>query len=172
MKPDIKIRLLKRSDIQPIAATFARLGWDKPSTNYERYLEEQGAGDWVVLVASVAGVFAGYVTIVWESPYPYFWQGGIPEIVDFNVLPRFQRRGIGTRLMDAAEGRIAACSPVAGIGVGMTADYGAAQILYVKRGYIPDGRGLIKDGQPLTYGEQVTVDDELTLYFTKSLEVD
>lgn len=60
-------------------------------------------------------------------------------------------------------------APVAGIGVGMTPDYGAAQILYVKRGYIPDGRGLTKDGLPLVYGGQVTIDDSLTLYFLKSL---
>ena len=29
----------------------------------------------------------------------------------------------------------------AGIGFGLYADYGAAQRLYIKRGYIPDGRG-------------------------------
>jgi hypothetical protein len=71
--------------------------------------------------------------------------------------------------MDEAEGRIAQRSPKAGIGVGLTADYGPAHILYIKRGYIPDGRSLTKDGRPLGYGEQISVDDRLTLYFTKRL---
>jgi ribosomal protein S18 acetylase RimI-like enzyme len=158
-----------RSDIQPIAAAFVELGWDKPAPQYEGYLKEQMAGERVVLVASLDGVFAGYLTILWESPYPFFWADRIPEIVDFNVLPRFRRKGIGTRLMDEAEKRIAERSPVVGIGVGMTSDYGAAQILYVNRGYIPDGRGLIVDGQPVVQGDLVTIDDALTLYFLKTL---
>jgi len=71
--------------------------------------------------------------------------------------------------MDKAENEIAKKSPVAGIGVGMTADYGAAQRMYVLRGYIPDGRGLhYKDHYPV-YGETVTVDDDLALYLTKKL---
>jgi ribosomal protein S18 acetylase RimI-like enzyme len=172
MKTNIRIHLLQKSDIQPIAAAFAQLGWDKPASQYERYLKEQQTGERLVLVASDGGIFAGYLTILWESPYPFFWQAGIPEIVDFNVLPKFRRQGIGTRLMEEAETRIAERSPLAGIGVGMTADYGAAQILYVKQGYIPDGRGLIKDGQLLTYGDRIIFDDGLAIYFTKSLRND
>ena len=167
--PSIQIRLLQPSDIQPIAAAFAKLGWDKPADQYVRYLTEQDAGDRVVLVAACDGVFTGYLTILWESPYPFFWKDGIPEIVDFNVLPRFRRKGIGSLLMDEAEKRIAERSTITGIGVGLTPDYGAAQILYVKRGYVPDGRGLVKDGQPLPYGNQVILDDSLMLYFLKSL---
>ena len=37
--------------------------------------------------------------------------------------------------------RDAGRSPLAGIGFGLYADYGAAQRLYVKCGYLPDGRG-------------------------------
>ena len=57
--------------------------------------------------------------------------------------------------------------PVAGIGVGMTADYGAAQRLYIKRGYVPDGRGLVAGEHHVSWGETVRVDDDLVLYFTK-----
>jgi GNAT superfamily N-acetyltransferase len=89
--------------------------------------------------------------------------------VDFNVLPHHRRRGIGSRLMDAAERRIAERAPIAGIGVGMDRDYGAAQQLYVKRGYVPDGRGLTSHHRQLAWGETVTVDDGLALYFTKEL---
>lgn len=168
------IRLLKPTDIDPIAAAFAELGWDKPASQYEKYLSEQEAGQRVVLVAHY-GVqnlpildSAGYVTICWQSDYPPFREQNIPEIVDFNVLPKFRRQGIGTALMDAAESRVAAISPVVGLGVGMTADYGAAQRMYAKRGYIPDGRGLHSRGQPVQYGQSAPVDDDLVLYLTKT----
>ena len=138
----VEIRLLTVQDIQPIVVTFAKLGWNKPASQYERYLAEQKSGRRSVLVATLKEVFAGYVTILWESEYPSFRETGIPEIVDFNVLPMLRRQGIGTHLMDEAERRIAERSSIAGIGVGLTGDYGAAQILYFKRGYIPDGRGI------------------------------
>jgi ribosomal protein S18 acetylase RimI-like enzyme len=169
VKPKIHIHLLKSDDIPEIAAAFAQLGWNKPASQYEHYLKEQDAGERVVLVATIDGEFAGYVTILWESHYPYFWQAEIPEIVDFNVLPKFRQQGIGSQLMDEAERRIAERSPIAGIGVGLTADYGMAQILYVKRGYIPDGRGIVKDGKPLVNGERISIDDGVILYFTKVL---
>lgn len=171
----LTIRLLQTSDIIPIAAAFAELGWDKPASQYEKYLSEQESGQRVVLVAWV-GVrnlpildFAGYLTICWQSHHPPFREQGIPEIVDFNVLPKFRRQGIGAALMGEAESRVAARSPRVGLGVGMTADYGAAQRMYAKRGYIPDGRGLHSRGQPAQYGQSVLVDDELVLYFTKEL---
>lgn len=166
----VEIRLLEETDIQPIAMAFAELGWDKPAEQYQRYLAEQQAGLRVVLVASLDGIFAGYVTIVWASGYAPFLETRIPEIVDFNVLPRFRRQGIGSQLMSAAEGRIAKRSTVAGIGVGLTPDYGAAQILYVRRGYVPDGRGICWGEKRCQHGDRVIVDDGLTLYFTRQLK--
>jgi hypothetical protein len=71
--------------------------------------------------------------------------------------------------MDKAENEIARVSKVAGIGVGMTPDYGAAQRMYVLRGYIPDGRGMHYRGHFIQYGEQMTVDDNMALYLTKDL---
>ncbi len=71
--------------------------------------------------------------------------------------------------MDAAEQRVAERYPIVGIGVGMDPDYGAAQRLYVNRGYIPDGRGLVSHGRPVTHGQTVPIDDGLALYFTKQL---
>jgi GNAT superfamily N-acetyltransferase len=163
------IRPLLLSDIEPIAAAFTAIGWNKPASQYQAYLAEQEAGQRVVLVAIVETVFAGYLTICWQSLYPPFREAKIPEIVDFNVLPDFRRHGIGSRLMGEAEARIAEVSPLAGIGVGMTADYGAAQRIYARRGYLPDARGLMYDHHPVQYGQDVRVDDDLCLYFTKQL---
>ena len=165
--PELLLRPLENDDIQPIAAAFAAMGWNKPAAQYQAYLQEQQAGARDVVVAAWEGVFAGYVTICWQSSYPLFREANIPEIVDLNVLPQFRRRGIASALMDAAEERIACVSKVVGIGVGMTADYGAAQRMYARRGYIPDGRGLASSGRPLVYGDHVRVDDDLCLYFTR-----
>jgi GNAT superfamily N-acetyltransferase len=165
----LTIRLLQPQDIHPIAAAFAALGWDKPASQYEQYLAEQETGARVVLVAWLDGEFAGYVTLCWQSHYPFFREQNLPEIVDFNVLPRFRCQGLGEKLMDEAERRVAEVSPRVGLGVGMTADYGSAQRMYVRRGYLPDGRGLFSRGEPVQYGQFVLVDDDLVLYLTKDL---
>lgn len=164
------IRFLESRDIPEIARAFQELGWHKPASLYERYLLEQESGTRNVYVAFVEGQFAGYLTICWKSSYEAFLESGIPEIVDFIMLPKFRRMGIGTQLMDLAESEIARVSRVAGIGVGMDADYGAAQKLYVLRGYIPDGLGLHWKDHHVRFRETITVDDDLALYFTKVLK--
>lgn len=166
---DADIRLFDNKDIVEIKTAFAELGWNKPASQYERYWVEHVFHLRTVYVASVAGQFAGYLTICWKSTYEPFRKAHIPEIVDFNVLPIFRRRGIGTQLMDTAEDEISKVSSTAGIGVGMTPDYGAAQRLYALRGYVPDGLGLHWKDYPVQYGEQVRVDDDLVLYLTKEL---
>jgi ribosomal protein S18 acetylase RimI-like enzyme len=165
----VLVRTMRAEDSAAVAAAFAAQGWHKPEAQYTRYLDESARKRRDVLLAERAGEFAGYVTIVWESEYQPFREAGIPEIVDFNVLIKHQRCGVGTALLDEAERRIAERSPIAGIGVGLTADYGAAQVLYIKRGYIPDGRGLVQNGQAIRHGERITVDDDLAIYFTKRL---
>ena len=158
------IWLLQEKDIPEIVTTFQQIGWDKPAFQYECYFMEQLLEARDVYVAFVENKFVGYLTILWTSGYQPFHEEKIPEIADFNVLPKFRRQGIGSALMNLAETEIAKVSPVAGIGVGMTPDYGAAQRMYVLRGYVPDGRGLhYKDHYPI-YGEQITVDDDLVLY--------
>jgi GNAT superfamily N-acetyltransferase len=168
-KAQAHIQSLERSDIPEIAEAFQEIGWNKPASQYERYLMEQALKIRDMYIARVDGRFAGYLTICWQSTYASFREKQIPEIMDFNVLPNFRRMGIGTQLMDRAEAEIAKVSPVAGIGVGMTPDYGAAQRLYVLRGYIPDGNGLYYLGRPMQYGQALKVDDNLALYLTKEL---
>jgi GNAT superfamily N-acetyltransferase len=165
----VQIRDLADHDPERIARALEALGWTKPVETYERDLVEQATGVRAVLVAEVDDAFAGYLTVVWGSPYPPFRDGGIPEIKDLNVLPVFRRRGVGTALMDAAERLASERGPVVGIGVGMDSDYGAAQAMYVRRGYVPDARGLTSHGRHVAWGDTVKVDDDLVLYFTKML---
>lgn len=87
--------------------------------------------------------------------------------MDLNVLPPFRRHGIGTELLDAAEREASTRSDQVGLGVGLYSNYGNAQRLYVKRGYIPDGRGITRGYEMLEPGTMVCVDDTLLLWFTK-----
>lgn len=165
----ITIRKLVEKDCSIISAAFAEQGWDKPPQKYQTYFNEQQNGQRTVLIAEFNRKFAGYLTICWKSDYPPFRARKIPEIVDLNVLKKFQKRGTGTLLMDRAEGLAAEKSKVIGIGVGLFSDYGKAQRLYVKRGYVPDGLGIWQNGKFLKYGDEIRVDDGLILYFTKNL---
>ncbi|NUO59949.1 MAG: GNAT family N-acetyltransferase [Hamadaea sp.] len=151
-------------------AAFAELGWPgKDENKFCRYLSEQAAGDRAVVVAELNGWFAGYVTVVWNSDYRPFLDAGIPEIKDFNVLPAYRRRGIGSALMDAAERLVARRTTIVGLGVGLYSDYGTAQRMYAKRGYVPDGRGIMYAGEPVPPGQAVRIDDDACLMYTREL---
>jgi ribosomal protein S18 acetylase RimI-like enzyme len=169
MNAKITIREMLEGDPPSIAAAFTAQGWNKPLSQYLRYWQESLEGERVVLLAEYTGQFAGYLKIVWESDYPPFREAGIPEIADFNVLIKFRRLKIGTALMDEAENRIALRSPLAGIGVCMHVDFGAAQVLYARRGYVPDGRGIYYQEHYPQYGEQVRIDDDLVLHLTRQV---
>ena len=166
----IIIRELANADCHVLAHAFASQGWNKPVELFERYLSGRSAGKRSALVAEIGGDLAGYVTVDWIPEYPMFKERSIPEIVDLNVLVKFQKRGVGTHLMEAAEQLVAERSDTVGIRVGLDADYGNAQHLYIKRGYLPDGLGISQRGRFLKYGDAVTVDDDLTIGFTKSLK--
>lgn len=163
------IRDLGVEDCRAISLAFADQGWQKPESQYRQYLNDQQNGLRDVLVAELQREFAAYLTIQWQSGYWPFQLANIPEIVDLNVLKKFQRQGVATALLDEAERRVKKVSDTIGIGFGLTSDYGAAQILYVRRGYVPDGRGLVKDSIPLKLGATVVVNHDLVIFLTKAL---
>jgi len=169
MNEQIPIRRLVPGDCVTISEAFAEQGWDKPSGQFQNYLAEQTEGKREVFVAEIDREFAGYVTLLWLSKYPPFLEKNIPEVCDLNVLIKFRNRGTGSALLEVAERIASKQTTTIGIGVGLTDDYGDAQRLYVNRGYIPDGRGVSQNGTPLEYGDKVTVDDDLNLYFIKTL---
>ena len=105
-----------------------------------------------------------------DSKWGAFAGKGYPEIVDFGVLEKYRRLGIGGKLMDTAEGIAAEYSNTVYLGVGLHSGYGSAQRMYVKRGYIPDGTGVWyreKVCEPYT---DCCNDDDLVLYFSKQLK--
>jgi GNAT superfamily N-acetyltransferase len=169
MSAAIEIRPLREGDEPVISASFDAIGWTKPVEQYVRYLDEQRSGVRFCWVAHAGGEFAGYVTLRWDPDYPGVAGTGIPEVQDLNVLPHFRRRGIASRLLDVAEAEAAKRSSVIAIGVGLHPGYNAAQVLYVKRGYIPDGLGVTYNERYVAEGESATFDDNLVLHFLKKL---
>jgi GNAT superfamily N-acetyltransferase len=161
------IRAMGESDPEVISAAFSAIGWDKPPALYRHYLAQQQEGRRLAWVAEWQGEFAGYVTLLWTSAYGPFAERQVPEVADLNVLPQHRRQGIGNALLDQAESAASARSAVVGIGVGLYADYGAAQRIYARRGYLPDGRGIIYRNQPVEPGAVVRIDDDATLMLTR-----
>ena len=164
------IRGIEERDFPLIEEAFREQGWHKPAAQYAAYYHDQQERKRQVFTAFVNGTFAGYVTLLPQAHSGPFAGKGVPEISDFNVLIAFQRRGIGSRLMDAAEKAAAVLGGAVSLGVGLHAGYGSAQRMYVKRGYIPDGSGVWYQDAVLTpYTACVNVDD-LVLYLSKQLK--
>jgi len=165
------IQPLQQEYIPVIVAAFTQLGWHKPSSVYQEYLQEQENGErciWVLFTND--DTFAGYVTLKWRSHYAYFKEQHIPEIMDLNVLPEFRKKGFGSLLLEVAESAAAQKHTHVGLGVGLSVDYGAAQRLYVKRGYVPDGKGITHNYAYVQYYSSVQLDDDLVLWLIKSLK--
>lgn len=166
----IIIRQMEERDIVRISQDFAKLEWPKSEDMFASYWFEYHEGTRVVLVAydTVKELYVGYITLVWDSKYKPFFDNKIPEIKDLNVVPEYRKQGIGRKLLEAAETEAQKRSAIIGIGVGLPWDYGAAQRLYVKLGYVPDGKGLTEYYEPLQYGRVVMIDN-LTLWLTKKM---
>jgi GNAT superfamily N-acetyltransferase len=165
----IVVHTLERDEIGLLAAGFSVYDKNKSVQLFERYFEEEQEGHLICLVANVDGNDVGYLTIWWDSPYVSFSKRSIPEIRDLNVLPHYRGKGYAARLMAHAEEMISERSDFAGIGVGLSSDCGTAQRMYVRRGYVPDGLGLMCKYQKVDPGSKVKVDDDLTIMLTKRL---
>jgi GNAT superfamily N-acetyltransferase len=167
---EIKIRAFEEKDIPLLVNEFARHHWHKPQSIFDLYWHEQQAQERFMWIALHNEQCAGYVTLKWVSHYQLFQEQHIPEIMDLNVLPPYRKKGIGTRLLGLAEQLASTRNHVVGLGVGLYGDYGDAQKLYIKSGYIPDGCGVTYNYQTVTPGDSAPVDDDLILWFTKKLE--
>ena len=159
---------IEQADIHEIAEAFELINWAKPASLFETYLEEQKKDERDIWVAYFKNQFAGYITLKWRSEYKAFAEHHIPEIKDLNVLPVYQCKGIGSQLLAIAENAAFTKSKIVGLGVGLFSDYGSAQRLYVKNGYVPDGKGIAYRHEIVPSGSNVILDDDLILWLTKS----
>lgn len=166
----IIIREMREEDVGAFVRGEIEQGWDSSPDKLEMRLRDRFEKGAVPIVAEYDGEPAGYLTV-----YPDGWSGpfggkGLPMISDFNVLEKFRRRGIGTRLMDEAEKIAAKYADCVYLGVGLMSSYGSAQRLYIKRGYIPDGSGVWYGNSPCPDYAETVNDDELNLYLIKNLK--
>jgi GNAT superfamily N-acetyltransferase len=164
------IRELTRDDLPRIVATRGGAAWNGGFEKWNRRLSEHQAGKRLVLLAVEEESILAYGSLLWSPDYQPFRELGIPEIQDLVVAEERRGEGIGSRLVAALEDRAhkRSCWQI-GLGVGLYADYGSAQRLYVKLGYVPDGRGVYYKYVPTSGGSTVRVDDDLLLWLVKSL---
>lgn len=165
---EVTIRDMEDADAMIIAAAEIAQGDHVSVEKYQTRLRDRAEGRCAALVAEYCGCAAGYVNVYYDSTWGAFAKRGLCEIVDFGVLEKYRRRGIGKKLMDAAEALAFEKADAVYLGVGLHAGYGSAQRMYIKRGYVPDGSGAwYKDTACAPYGACAN-DDELVLYLSKS----
>ena len=167
--PGIAVQLVDGGNSEPVVRFLIEWVSDGEA-EARRYLAGHAEPDGVSLIATAGSDVIGYAAIVWESGYAGFRSRGIPLLHQLAVAGPSQRLGVATLLMDAAE-QLARDRGIAtlGITVGLSDEYGPAQRLYGRRGYIPDGRGACLGQRPLSKGMQVTMDDDLIIWLTKDL---
>ena len=166
---EILIRDMVQSDAGIITEEEIAQGWHQSIEKYESRLKDQSEGKAIALVAEYKGCVAGYVNIYPNPKNGPFVNQGYPEIIDFGVLAKYRRKGVGSKLMDAAEKIAGKYSNIVTIGVGLHEGYGSAQRMYVKRGYIPDGSGLWYGDKVCPSYSNCCNDDDMILYFSKEL---
>ena len=169
----IRIRSMITEDIDGIINGFKEQDptMEKPREVLELYIDEQNKGEVYIFIGEYNGSVAGFTAL-----YPKTTEGplagkDIPEMSDFNVFIKYRRKGIGNKILDAAE-KVAfdiSETKTISLGVGLHSGYGAAQRIYFKRGYLPDGSGLWYKGKPLEQYADCCNDDNLNLYLSKSL---
>ena len=169
MKTTSSIRKMQESDIKNLSRGFISQGWPSREEILTRYFKEQESGEREVLVAEVEGAVAGYITILPSAKHGPFAEV-YPELSDFNVFEPFRNQGIGNQLLEEAEKRVKLVSIKVSLGVGLHSGYGAAQRLYIRRGYIPDGSGVWYRNQPLGMNATSQNNDDLVLYLSKGFE--
>lgn len=121
------------------------------------------------LVAVCRSEIAGYVYLYYRCKWGGLGNQGYPGVVDLSVMEKFRRRGIGNLLMDVAESIASKHSDLIYLDVGLNSEFGSAQRLYVKRGYIPDGKGCYYEEKVCGTDAPCRNSDELTLCLVKEL---
>ena len=115
------------------------------------------------------GQQVGSVLMNWAPKYRPFAVQGLAEVQELFVEAEYRQRGIGRAMVEYCEdlARDQGHTQI-GIGVGLTGDYGAAQRLYARMGYIPDGQGVTYDRETVAKGDVRPIDDEMSLMLFKN----
>ena len=164
---NVIIRSMEQEDSQKIYDEQLAQNWHPSKEIYDGYYMDQETNKRFVFIAEYQGSIAGYTTLFAEATTGPFANKGIPEVVDFGVFIKYQRKGIGNIILDVVEKIASEISNTISLGVGLHSGYGAAQRIYVKRGYIPDGSGVWYKNVQLDQYSSCCNDDDLVLYLSK-----
>lgn len=174
-KQPLLIRPLHPTDIPKIISRYA-FPWSTPEQTkalWDTYYQEQQSGIRTVAVLEKNHEILGYGSLLRKSECPFFLNSHIPEINAIWIDENHRRQGLGTALIKWLETlAIREGYPKIGIGVGLYHDYGPAQQLYFRLGYIPDGNGITYKGQSAIAGQTYPLDDDLLLWLVKALHKD
>ncbi len=137
---------------------------------YTRCLERHKNQEVSIILAIKNSKCVGYCILNWQPKYVFFKKLELPEIQDLNVVESERRQRIGQSIVQYCESLVQEKGyEELGIGVGLDSSFGAAQRLYAKLGYVPDGNGVTYDRKPVLSGEFRPIDENLSLMMTKKL---
>lgn len=170
-EPSYLIRPYTLHDVDALWHMLDAFGFSNDRNYYERCIERHVNKELTIIVAFENSRAIGFCLLNWQPKYAYFKLHGFPEIQDLNVLSAHRNKGVGAALIRFCEemAREKGCTDM-GIGVGLDSSFGAAQRLYVKMGYIPDGQGVTYDRKQVAKGEFRPIDENLSIMMTKSLK--
>ena len=165
----IIIRSMISEDAKVLYDTYLSYGWHPDINTYENYYKEQEEGKRLVFIAEYEGRVSGQCTLVLNPDEGPWANRGIPEIADLTVFFDVHNKGIGSKILDAVEKEASKISGQVYLAVGVHSGYGAAQRIYVKRGYVFDGSGVWYQGKQLEQYAPCCNDDDLVLFMIKEL---
>jgi GNAT superfamily N-acetyltransferase len=165
----LDFRVVRPDEIASVKQEVKEAFFSGDEVSIDEHFQDHANGASTTILGYEAGRLVGIVTIRWHPRYPLVRERGIPLIQNVEIRYEDRGRGLGDQMLARAEEEIARRSPIAGLVVGISQDYGPAQRLYAKRGFVPDGRGVCRQFTPLKHGEQVTVDHDLLLWLFKDV---
>jgi len=159
------IRQADKSDISALYDLY-----DKVGKSDDGFFEACFEKNCVILIVAKEDNDIGFGVLNFEPKYTVYKKLGIPEIQDMNVVPEARQQGAANALLTAFEDIAGdrGAEQVA-ISVGLSKDYGPAQRIYVKNGYIPDGYGVTYDREYVEKGQSYPLDDDIALMMIKDI---
>lgn len=165
---NIVIRTMDYEDI-PLICEADNDESEQNITYLRNQLDNQRKKECSALLALYNGMIAGYVFLYYKCRWGGLAHCDLPCVIDLIVFEKYRKNGIATALMDTAEGIAKHHNTKVYLDVCLNAEYGPAQRLYVKRGYVPDGKGVYYEEKVCETNAVCRNDDELTLCLVKEL---
>ncbi len=173
-----KLRIIQaqRKNLEDLRGLMSLAGKSGDTRYFEEAFARQDQGRLKIFLAGFEGdssgtfQICGYCLLNWSPKYALFKKLGIAEVQDLNVVQAHRRQGVGERLIRCCEEYVRdEGGAQIGIGVGLDGSFGAAQRLYVRLGYIPDGYGVTYDREFVPSGTIHPIDEQLSLMMVKEL---